>query len=152
LPYIALSRLRNSNNVGHEIEQINQEAREQKSDESISLGQLFTLKELRWPLLTGLLLQVAQQLCGINAVFFYSESIFKSAGIASSEIQYAVFLTGFINVILTIICVPLVDKLGRKPLLVFPMILIIIDFILLTIFLNLKVSQQKQQKKNNSII
>lgn len=135
----ALRRLRNSNNVQAEIEEMSNEAKETKSDEAISLKELFTLSELRWPLITGLVLQLAQQLSGINAIFFYSEGIFRNASIQESDIQYAVFLTGFINVICTIVCVPLIDRLGRKPLLVYPMIIIIIDFILLTVFLNLQV-------------
>ena len=47
-----------------------QEARESNSDEAISMKELLTAKELRWPLITGLVLQLAQQLCGINAVIF----------------------------------------------------------------------------------
>ena len=72
-------------------------------------------------------------------VFFYSEKIFKGAGIGSENIQYAVALTGIVNVIMTIICVPLIDRLGRKPLLVYPMILIVINFILMTVFLHYQV-------------
>ena len=72
-------------------------------------------------------------------VFFYSEKIFKGAGIGPENIQYAVALTGIVNVIMTIICVPLIDRLGRKPLLVYPMILIVIDFILMTVFLHYQV-------------
>ena len=139
---IALQRLRNRENVSAEIDGINQESRETKSSEAISLKELFTLKELRWPLITGLIIQMAQQLCGINAVFFYSESIFRNANIKDEFIQYAVFSTGFINVIMTIVCVPLIDRLGRKPLLVYPMILIVVDFILLTVFLKLQSTNQ----------
>ncbi len=66
---LALRRLRNSNNVDHEIEEMNKEARESSnSNEAISMKELFTIKELRWPLITGLILQLTQQLCGINAV------------------------------------------------------------------------------------
>lgn len=131
----ALYKLRNTKNITNEIEQMNHESREATSDEAISIFQLLRTSELRWPLITGLVLQLTQQLCGINAIFFYSEGIFRRAAIKGDEIQYAVFATGLINVILTIVCVPLIDRLGRKPLLVYPMILIIIDFILLTIFM-----------------
>ena len=46
----ALKKLRDSINVSNEIEEINLEARDSKTDEAVSLKQLFTLKELRWPL------------------------------------------------------------------------------------------------------
>lgn len=130
-----LERLRNTSNVQYEIDQMNQEQRETKSDEAVSVIELFTLKELRWPLITSLVIQISQQFCGINAVFFYSEKIFNAAGIQAQNIQYAVALTGIVNVIMTIVCVPLIDRLGRKPLLVYPMALIVVNFILMTIFL-----------------
>jgi len=47
----ALKSLRNSNDVSDEIEEINLEARDSNTDEAVSLKELFTLKELRWPLL-----------------------------------------------------------------------------------------------------
>jgi MFS family permease len=64
----ALKSLRNSNNVSNEIEEISLEAKDSNTDESVTLKELFTLKELRWPLITGLILNLTQQLCGINAV------------------------------------------------------------------------------------
>jgi hypothetical protein len=63
-----LEKFRNSTNVQYELDQINQEQKENTSDESISLWELCTLKELRWPLITSLVIQMSQQLCGINAV------------------------------------------------------------------------------------
>jgi len=51
-------------------------------------------------------------------------------------------MTGIVNVIMTIICVPLIDRLGRKPLLVYPMILIVVDFILMTVFLHYQVIKE----------
>ena len=45
-----------------------------------------------------------------------------------------------VNVIATIICVPIIDSLGRKPLLIYPMIFMIIDFVCLIICLTFKES------------
>lgn len=138
----ALKKLRAQNDVSFEVEELKNAKRDAGSETSISIGQLFTLPEYKWPLITGLTLQLTQQLCGINAIFFYSNQIFATAGIEESNIQYAIIMTGLINVISTIIVVPLIDRLGRKPLLVYPMALIIIDFIVLTVLLIFKESSQ----------
>ena len=134
----ALQSLRNTQDVADEIESINQEAKDSKSDEAMSLKELFTSADLRWPLITGLIVNITQQLCGINAIFFYSNGIFERAKIEAEYIQYAIFATGLINVISTILVVPLIDRLGRKPLLVVPMFIMIVDFILLTVCLVLQ--------------
>jgi SP family facilitated glucose transporter-like MFS transporter 1 len=64
----ALIRLRKTKDISDEIEEMNRESRDSNSNEAISIIELFTIKELRWPLITGLIMQLAQQLCGINAV------------------------------------------------------------------------------------
>ena len=134
-----LQRLRNNVNVEDEMDELVRESKESgNSDQNVSFGELFTSQEYRWPLITSLILQLTQQLCGINAIFFYSDGIFRRASIADEHIQYAIFATGFINVICTIVVVPLIEKLGRKPLLVYPMCLMIVDFICLTICLVLQ--------------
>ena len=134
----ALIKLRNRTNVNSELQEIFKETSSDTAKvQIISFGQLLTESRFRWSLITALALQIAQQLCGINAVFFYSERIFKNAEIGLDSIQYAIFLTGLINFLSTILCTFLIDKLGRRPLLIYPMFLIVIDFIALTVFLNL---------------
>lgn len=76
-------------------------------------------------------------------VFFYSSVIFKDAGISDEYIQYAILSTGVVNVLTTIVCVPLIDKLGRKPLLIYPMVFMIIDFVCLILLLTFKVHFNK---------
>ena len=138
--------LRNSDDVEEELEELMAEAKggnaasELESEETVSVLGLFRNMESRMAIVTSLVLHITQQLSGINAVFFYSSSIFKDAGISAENIQYAILSTGIVNVITTVICVPLIDKLGRKPLLIYPMIFMIIDFIALILLLTLKVT------------
>ncbi|KAJ0500187.1 putative major facilitator, sugar transporter, major facilitator superfamily [Helianthus annuus] len=63
----------------------------------------------------GIGLLLLQQLSGINGVLFYSSNIFKSAGISSSKA--ATFGLGAIQVVATAITTSLVDKSGRRALL-----------------------------------
>lgn len=88
------------------------------SNNKIDTVQLADLKRRRYwfPLMVGIGLLVLQQLSGINGVFFYSSKIFSSAGISSSDA--ATFGLGAIQVVMTGIATSLVDKSGRKILLI----------------------------------
>ena len=66
-----------------------------------------------------------------HKVFFYSTDIFADAGIVDAHIQYAILSTGVVNVVAALVCVPLVDSVGRKPLLVCTMSVIVLDYALL---------------------
>jgi sugar porter (SP) family MFS transporter len=64
----------------------------------------------------GIGLAVFQQLCGINVVFNYTPKIFKSIGASQdNQLLQTVFIGG-VNLVFTILAMMLVDKLGRKPL------------------------------------
>ncbi|KAK3017159.1 hypothetical protein RJ639_007834 [Escallonia herrerae] len=73
-------------------------------------------KRYWYPLMVGIGLLMLQQLSGINGVLFYSSNIFKSAGVSSSKA--ATFGLGAIQVLVTGITTWLVDKAGRRILLI----------------------------------
>ncbi|XAR64126.1 hypothetical protein NMG60_11024353 [Bertholletia excelsa] len=76
------------------------------------------LKQKRYwyPLMVGIGLLVLQQLSGTNGVLFYASSIFEAAGISSSNI--ATFGVGAVQVVATAVSTWLVDKTGRRLLLI----------------------------------
>lgn len=59
---------------------------------------------------------------GINAVTFYSTDIFKSAGLDGSWPVYATIILGVVQLVMTIVCMFIVDRAGRKLLLLIGMI------------------------------
>jgi sugar porter (SP) family MFS transporter len=69
------------------------------------------------PLMIGLTLAVLQQLSGINAVFSYAPSIMEKAGLSASSSILAAVVVAAVNVAATLIALPLVDRWGRRPLL-----------------------------------
>ena len=73
---------------------------------------------LRFALIIGLVLAVAQQITGINVVFFYAPSIFEQSGIGTNAAFAQAVVVGIINIIFTVISMLLIDRIGRKPLLV----------------------------------
>jgi len=99
-------------------------ARETMADIRATLGentQKVAVSELLNPrvrpiIVIGIVLAVFQQWCGINVIFNYAQEIFASAGFDINSTLKSIVATGLINLIFTIIALPLVDKLGRRKL------------------------------------
>lgn len=92
------------------------EAAEDKEDGSSSLSRLWK-PGIRYVFFIGLMLGIFQQITGINAIFFYATTIFEQTGIGADASFAQAVLVGIINVLFTILAMLLIDKLGRKPLL-----------------------------------
>lgn len=84
--------------------------------ESGSIKQLFS-PGLRIALIVGVGLAFLQQVTGINAVMYYAPEIFKATGAGTNASLVQTILVGFINFLFTIIALWLIDKVGRKALL-----------------------------------
>ena len=65
----------------------------------------------------GIALSVFQQFVGINVVFYYGAELWQAAGFDESQSLFINVLTGTTNIISTFIAIALIDKIGRKPLL-----------------------------------
>jgi SP family galactose:H+ symporter-like MFS transporter len=111
-----LVRLRGTNAVEQEVSDIQSSFKEQQH-EKISWTALFAPR-LRMPLIIGLGLAVFQQITGINTVIYYAPTILESAGFNSTSLSIlsSVGVT-LVNVLATIVSVLLVDRCGRRPLL-----------------------------------
>ena len=64
----------------------------------------------------GVFLAVFQQWCGINVVFNYAEEVFRSAGYDVSGVMFNQVITGAVNCVFTVAAMLLVDRWGRRPL------------------------------------
>ncbi len=110
-----LARVRGTADVARELSEI-----EQSLAHSPERGRLSDLlaPSLRPALVVGIGLAVFQQITGINTVIYYAPVIIQSAGISSAS--GAILATagiGLVNVLMTIVSMRLVDRAGRKPLL-----------------------------------
>lgn len=68
-------------------------------------------------LIIGVVIAITQQITGINAVFFYAPMIFEQSGVGVDAAFSQAILVGLTNFVFTIVAIWLIDKLGRKPLL-----------------------------------
>lgn len=65
----------------------------------------------------GMLLSVFQQAVGINVIFYYSNVLWEAAGFDESQAFLTSTITSVINILTTIVAILLIDRVGRKPLL-----------------------------------
>ena len=70
-------------------------------------------------LVLGITLAVFQQWCGINVVFNYAEEIFRAAGYDISDVLANIAWTGSVNLVFTFVALATVDRMGRRPLMLF---------------------------------
>ncbi|GFO21975.1 hypothetical protein PoB_004848000 [Plakobranchus ocellatus] len=142
----ALARFRGTDNISDEIEEMRVEARRSVGVKNYTIKELVTTPELRMPVIIACVLQIGQQWSGINAVMSYSSAMFEQVSVSKDTIPYIVVATGVINVLCTVVAVPLMEKLGRRPLLLYPMMCMLASFIIMIIFLNL---QEKEDLKEH---
>jgi len=71
---------------------------------------------VRTVLIVGIVLAVLQQWSGINILFNYAEEVYRAAGLGASQILFDIVITGTINLLFTLVAMAIVDRLGRRPL------------------------------------
>jgi SP family arabinose:H+ symporter-like MFS transporter len=99
-----------------EIQSIEENINAEKNKEKVLIKDLLK-RSLRFILVVGLVVGVLQQITGINAVYFYATSIFKQTGIGTDAAFSSGVLLSSISVIFTFIAMYLIDRMGRRPLL-----------------------------------
>ncbi|AYD90612.1 MFS transporter [Actinomyces lilanjuaniae] len=102
-------------NVNLKIEEIrstiDSERRESLSD---LRGPRLGLKPVVW---VGILLSVFQQFVGINVIFYYSTTLWRTVGFEESDALTISVITSVTNIVVTIVAILLVDRVGRRPML-----------------------------------
>jgi sugar porter (SP) family MFS transporter len=101
-----------------DVEEEMTDIRTAMADEKGDWREFFSAK-LRPALIIGLGLGFFQQFTGINTIIYYAPSIYKAAGLAdNSSTILATTGVGAINVAMTVVSLALIDRLGRRPLLI----------------------------------
>jgi sugar porter (SP) family MFS transporter len=92
------------------------EADQQSSQKGALSGNRFGLKPIVW---VGIILSIFQQFVGINVIFYYSTTLWKSVGFEESDSFTISVITSITNIAVTFIAIALVDRVGRRPILLF---------------------------------
>lgn len=87
-------------------------------EEKGSIGELFA-PGMRMALIVGIFLAAFSQITGINAIMYYAPEIFKSVGFGTESALTQTVIIGSVNVLFTFVALWLIDKVGRKSLLLY---------------------------------
>jgi len=97
------------------IEDIRRSVESEKRESLADLkGRMLGLKPIVW---TGILLSVFQQAVGINVIFYYSTTLWRSVGFGESDALTVTVITSVTNIVVTLVAISLVDRVGRRPML-----------------------------------
>mmetsp|Transcript_20395 Transcript_20395/g.39296 ORF Transcript_20395/g.39296 Transcript_20395/m.39296 type:complete len:570 (-) Transcript_20395:220-1929(-) len=143
---VALRRLQSNENVIEVYLELIEEENEavDPSKGSFSTADLFNSKDLRKQLIVGIAVQLMMQFSGIDAVFYYSTTIFYQAQVDDPEL--ATTLLGIVNVLITILAVRFMDSAGRKRLLIISWVGLFVSYLVLTASFILKPSYDFMDK------
>uniref|UniRef100_A0A8C9T8G0 Solute carrier family 2 member 1 n=1 Tax=Scleropages formosus TaxID=113540 RepID=A0A8C9T8G0_SCLFO len=109
-----LKKLRGATDVSADMQEMKEESRQMMREKKVTIPELFRSPLYRQPILIAIVLQLSQQLSGINAVFYYSTDIFTKAGVAQPV--YATIGAGAVNTAFTVVSLFVVERAGRRSL------------------------------------
>ncbi len=103
-------------------------------------------RDFRRSLMLGVMLQIVQQLTGINVVMYYAPRIFGLAGYSGHQAQlWGTVIVGAVNVLATFVAILLVDRWGRRPILLMGFTVMTVGMGALGYLLKLGISTHNEQ-------
>ncbi|KAM9330826.1 solute carrier family 2, facilitated glucose transporter member 11-like [Gastrophryne carolinensis] len=101
-----------------EMDEIQEESHATKGEKPKKPLDLFFDQTIKWQLISIIIINIGQQLSGINAIYFYAEYVFKKCGIQEQNIPYVTLGTGVSECITALTCGLLIDRAGRRMLII----------------------------------
>ena len=117
---LVLERIHGLEQAEIEISSIEQNIEDGVTTKKSSIRELFA-PAIRFIMIVGITLGILQQVTGINAIYFYATSIFKQTGIGTDAAFSSGVLLSFTTVVFTLLAIYLIDRMGRRPLLLLGM-------------------------------
>lgn len=99
-----------------EFKAVKESIKKDSNREKTHIKELFK-PAMKLVMIIGVVIAITQQITGINAVFFYAPMIFEQSGVGVDASFSQAILVGLTNLVFTIVAIWLIDRIGRKPLL-----------------------------------
>ncbi|XP_043976964.1 solute carrier family 2, facilitated glucose transporter member 1 [Gambusia affinis] len=130
-----LKKLRGTTDVSSDMQEMKEESRQMMREKKVTILELFRSPLYRQPILIAIVLQLSQQLSGINAVFYFSTRIFEKAKVPQPI--YATIGAGVVNTAFTVVSLFIVERAGRRTLHLLGLMGMAVSAVLMTIALAL---------------
>lgn len=114
----ALQWLRGTVEVHSEMDEMKQEQESESKAPPVTLMGMIKNSSLRRPLIISSMMMLAQQLSGINAAIYFSTKIFTIAKLDLEASKMATIGMGCMNVFMTLVSMVMIEKAGRKTLMI----------------------------------
>ena len=121
-----LSKVMTSDEINKEVEDIKTGLEKADFDRSIitQLKEVFS-KKMRLIFIVAITIAIAQQSTGINAILFYAPTVIEQIGLGTDAAFMQAIWIGLTSVVFTILALMLIDKVGRRPMILWGMVWII---------------------------
>lgn len=116
--YRVLARFCDAAEAGRVLDAVRASLAREATRAKASFRDLFR-PAMKLTLTIGIAVAVLQQITGINAVFFYAPMIFEQSGIGTNAAFLQAVMVGIVNLVFTIVAIVTIDRVGRRPLLMF---------------------------------
>ncbi|NVK26598.1 MAG: sugar porter family MFS transporter [Flavobacteriia bacterium] len=111
-----MARFFSPERLGSELKAIATSLKEDIKAKQVQLSELFR-PGLKLVLTIAFVIAILQQITGINSVFFYAPMIFEQSGLGTDASFMQAILVGLVNLVFTVVAMLIIDRIGRKPLL-----------------------------------
>lgn len=112
-----LGRLKLTEDSAATVAEIKANIGQDKAKVSANLSSLFD-RSIWFAFVIGIIIAIVQQVTGINTVLFYAATIFEQTGVGTNAAFTQAVFVGLTVVIFTIVAMALIDKIGRRPLMI----------------------------------
>ncbi|MGW8375146.1 sugar porter family MFS transporter [Streptomyces sp. ODS28] len=124
-----LDRLHGPGEAAHELEEIDRAARRHTE----GAAALWRERPVRRALFIGITMAVIQQVIGSNTIVFYAPSILKAAGFGDTAALLNSVGLGALSIVMVLVAARLVDRVGRKPLLLTGLVAMVASMAVLSV-------------------
>ncbi|XP_053326599.1 solute carrier family 2, facilitated glucose transporter member 11-like [Spea bombifrons] len=134
----AMKKYWGNHNYQAEIDNMLSEKEICRTTKTMNVLELVRDRSMRWQLYVVICISLALQLSGINAIYYYANSVFVTAGLPVEQIPYMSLGMGSCEVLSSMLCTILIERCGRKTLLLGSYGLMGVMLALLTVTLSLQ--------------